>query len=162
MHPLALFQALLLLSVANSIPMAAKWVCGRYFAYPLDANLIFLDGRPLFGSSKTIRGLVCSLILTAVAASALGLDVRLGLLVAANAMAGDLLSSFFKRRLGLKPGNPALGLDQIPESLFPLVACQSWLGMSAADIVAGVAIFLIGEVAVSRVLFQLGLRDRPY
>ena len=39
----------------------------------------------------------------------------IGLLVAATAMAGDLLSSFLKRRLALAPSSQAIGLDQIPE-----------------------------------------------
>ena len=46
--------------------------------------------------------------------------------------------------------------------LFPLLACRSALGLNALDIAAGVAIFLIGEILISRVLFRLRLRDRPY
>jgi hypothetical protein len=34
--------------------------------------------------------------------------------------------------------------------------------LNALDIAAGVAIFLIGEILISRVLFRLRLRDRPY
>ena len=76
-------------------------------------------------------------------------------------MAGDLLSSFLKRRLGLAPSSRATGLDQIPESLFPLLACEQLLSLTAFDI-ADTAIFLIGEVALSRLLFKFHLRDRPY
>ena len=52
---------------------------------------------------------------------------RLGALVAASAMAGDCLSSFIKRRFGLEPSEMTLGLDQVPESLFPAVACSAYL-----------------------------------
>ena len=52
---------------------------------------------------------------------------RLGALVAASAMAGDCLSSFIKRRFGLEPSRMTLGLDQVPESLFPAVACSAYL-----------------------------------
>ncbi len=162
MHPLALLQALALSILANAIPLIAKWLFGRHFAHPLDANLKFLDGRPLFGSSKTVRGIVFSLIFTAAAAPLLSLDVSLGIVVATTAMDGDLLSSFLKGRLGLKPSSRATGLDQIPESLFPLLACRSWLQLSTVDILAGVLIFLIGEIIGSRVLFRLHLRDRPH
>jgi hypothetical protein len=34
--------------------------------------------------------------------------------------------------------------------------------LTAADIVTGVAIFFAGELALSRVLFRLRFRDRPY
>jgi hypothetical protein len=77
-------------------------------------------------------------------------------------MIGDLLSSFCKRRLGLTPSSPAIGLDQVPESLFPFLACREALSLTAADIGAGMAIFFVGEVLLSRVLYALGLRDRPY
>ena len=77
-------------------------------------------------------------------------------------MAGDLFSSFCKRRLGLPPSSRASGLDQIPESLLPLLACRDLLGLAAADIAACVVLFVVGEVVLSRVLFALRLRDRPY
>jgi hypothetical protein len=75
---------------------------------------------------------------------------------------GDLLSSFLKRRLALAPSSQAIGLDQIPESLFPLLACRQELGLTAADIIMGVAIFFAGELSLSRVLCRLRFRDRPY
>jgi hypothetical protein len=56
-------------------------------------------------------------------------------------MAGDLFSSFLKRRLNLPPSSPALGLDQVPESLFPLLACRYSLPLTPIDIVFGVGIF---------------------
>jgi hypothetical protein len=77
-------------------------------------------------------------------------------------MAGDLLSSFLKRRLGLAPSSRATGLDQIPESLFPLLACRSALALTAMDIATGCVIFFVGELLLSHLFFRLGLRDRPY
>ena len=77
-------------------------------------------------------------------------------------MAGDLLSSFLKRRLGLQSSSKAVGLDQIPESLLPLLACRQALSLTALDIVAGTAIFFVAEVVLSRFLFRLHVRDRPY
>jgi CDP-archaeol synthase len=162
MQPLALFQVLALLTLANGTPVVAKRLFGDRFAYPLDGKLLFFDGRPLFGPSKTIRGILFALVATALAAPLVGLDPTIGLIVAVTAMAGDLLSSFMKRRLALAPSSRATGIDQIPESLFPLLACRSALLLSAVDILAGVLIFLFGEILLSRVLFRLSLRDRPY
>jgi CDP-2,3-bis-(O-geranylgeranyl)-sn-glycerol synthase len=82
--------------------------------------------------------------------------------VAGTAMAGDLFSSFVKRRLNLPPSSQALGLDQIPESLLPMLACRDALSLTAADIVVGVAIFFVGELVLSRLLFNAHLRDEPY
>ena len=82
--------------------------------------------------------------------------------MASVAMAGDLLSSFLKRRINLPAGGKATGLDQVPESLFPLLACRSALRLTVLDIIAGVAIFFVGELLLSRLFYHFHLRDRPY
>jgi CDP-2,3-bis-(O-geranylgeranyl)-sn-glycerol synthase len=84
------------------------------------------------------------------------------LTVGAFAMLGDLVSSFAKRRLGRATSSQALGLDQIPESLFPLLAVHQRLGLQAWDIALLVGAFLVLELWLSRLLFRLGLREQPY
>lgn len=162
MHFTALAQLLILLAVANGSPVIAKRVLGGRYARPIDGNLLFFDGRPLLGPSKTIRGIAASLLVTTLAAPLVRLDFTIGLLVATAAMAGDLLSSFVKRRLGFASSSRATGLDQIPEALFPLLACRSALSLTALDIAVGCATFFVGEVLLSRLLFRLRVRDRPY
>lgn len=162
MHPLAIGQLLLLLMLANGTPVIAKKVLGSRCSYPLDCGLTFADRRPLLGRSKTIRGVALALIVTAAAAPVVGLAWTVGLLVGGFAMAGDLLSSFCKRRLNLPSSSRASGLDQIPESLFPTLACRDLLALSPADIVVCIAVFFIGEVVLSRLLYAFRLRDRPY
>jgi len=162
MHYIALAQALILLALANGSPVIARRIFGNAWATPVDGNTLFIDGRPLLGPSKTIRGLIVSLLACTIGALLLGFHIWLGLLVATTAMAGDLLSSFFKRRLHLPPSSRATGLDQIPESLFPLLACRTPLSLSAIDIGAGCAIFFVGELLLSVLFFRLKLRDRPY
>lgn len=119
-----ILQALILLTSANGTPVIVKKIAGHHLAFPLDGRLQFLDGRLLFGKSKTIRGVVASIAITAGFAPLLGLSAGVGTLVAVFAMIGDLFSNFLKRRLGFPPSTPAIGLDQIPESLFPLLVCQ--------------------------------------
>jgi CDP-2,3-bis-(O-geranylgeranyl)-sn-glycerol synthase len=162
MHYEPLARVLILLSLANGSPVIAKRIFGDNYAAPVDGNARFFDGRPLVGPSKTIRGIVISLLVTALGAILLGLPFWLGLLVASTAMAGDLLSSFLKRRLRLAASSKATGLDQIPESLFPLLACRSELSLSGLDIAVACAIFFAGQILFSRLFFWLGLRDRPY
>ncbi len=162
MHYGVVLQLLALLALANGSPIVTKWMFGDRFALPLDGNVKFIDGEPLFGASKTIRGIVASLLMTSACAPLFGLAPSIGLVVASTAMVGDLLSSFLKRRLGLPPGSRATGLDQIPESLFPLLACRQALSLTASDIAAATAIFFIGAVVLSQLLFELHIRDRPY
>jgi len=162
MHPALIAQLLVLVALANAMPLLAKKALGRPSAWPIDGGATFLDGRPLLGAFKTVRGLVVSLLATPLVSSLMGLGWTLGIVVGACAMAGDLLSSFTKRRMGLPPSSKAIGLDQIPESLLPFIAAGWFLPLTLLDIVAGMAIFFVGELAVSRLLFKLNVRDEPY
>jgi CDP-2,3-bis-(O-geranylgeranyl)-sn-glycerol synthase len=162
MHVLPILQMMLLLTLANGAPVVAKKVCGSRFGLPLDFGVTFFDRRPVFGSSKTIRGIVVSIMVTAAGAPLIGLNPTIGAIAAGAAMAGDLLSSFLKRRLNLPPSNQALGIDQIPESLLPMLVCRGALQLTAIDIVLGVGMFFAGELVLSRLLFRAHLRDEPY
>ena len=162
MHPLAIVQSLVLLTLANGAPVVAKKILGRRFAAPLDGGVRLFDGRPVFGPSKTVRGILLSVLATAAGAALLGLGPGLGALVAAAAMAGDLLSSFVKRRLALVSSSRAVGLDQLPESLLPLWLCRDGLALAPLDIALGVALFFVGEILLSRLLYKLHVRDEPY
>src|SRR5271169_468250 len=162
MQALRILQLLVLMTLANGTPIVAKKIFGLRFARPLDTGILFFDGRPLFGPSKTIRGNVASILITTASAPLIGLDLTIGAIVAGATIAGDLFSSFVKRRLNLPPSSQALGLDQVPESLFPLLACRDALSLTIADIALGVGIFFIGELILSRLLYQVYLRDEPY
>ena len=162
MQLLHILQILVLLTFANGTPIVAKKIFGSRFALPLDAGIIFFDGRPVFGASKTMRGIVVSILITSAIAPFIGLDLTIGAIVASSAMAGDLFSSFVKRCLNFPPSSQALGLDQVPESLFPMLACRDALSLTIADIALGVGIFFIGELILSRLLFRAHLRDEPY
>jgi CDP-diglyceride synthetase len=155
-------RLLILLVLANGTPLAARALLGEWWSVPIDGNWRFVDGRPIFGQAKTLRGASLAILATSAAAPLLGFDWRIGPLVGGLAMAGDLFSSFCKRRLGLPPSSPALGLDQIPEALFPLLACGALLQLPPSTIVLVVAIFFAGEVLLSRLLYAFRLRDRPY
>jgi CDP-diglyceride synthetase len=134
MHVISILRLLVLMTLANGTPIVAKKIFGPRFARPLDTGIIFFDGRPLFGPSKTIRGIVASILITTASAPLIGLDLTIGAIVAGATMAGDLFSSFVKRRLNLPPSSQALGLDQVPESLFPMLACRGALSLTVADI----------------------------
>jgi len=162
MQALLIAKLIILLSVANGTPVLLKRLLGAWLAQPIDYGVVLWDRRRLFGPSKTIRGAVVSVIGTTLAAPLLSLDAAVGILVGATAMVGDLFSSFLKRRLDFAPSSRATGLDQIPESLFPLVACSCYLSLHTLDILVSVAIFSIGAVFSSPIFHRLGIRDRPF
>jgi hypothetical protein len=158
----SILVALALLAIANGIPVAARKLLGNRFATRLDGGTRLPDGEPVFGESKTVRGAVLSIIGTALATALAGLGWATGAEFAAASMAGDLLSSFVKRRLGLEVHARFIGLDQIPEALLPMLASRSELRLSGLDIVIAVAAFIVLELALSRVLVRLHIRDRPW
>jgi len=90
---------------------------------PLDFGKRFLDGRPIFGSHKTIRGFISGLTIGTFVGLIqwifganvphLKVGVPLGFALSLGAMIGDLLGSFIKRRLNLKPGASLPIIDQM-------------------------------------------------
>ena len=161
-HPGLILQVTILLVFANGSPVLAKRIFGGRLAYPLDGGLILRDGARLFGPSKTIRGALASVIMTSMASAVMSQGLMLGMVVALAAMTGDVISSFVKRRLGYPPSSRATGLDQVPESLLPVLACGNFLPLSSLDIVATLALFVLGEIILSPLLHLAHIRDEPY
>ena len=59
-HGLLVVKLLLLLAAANGTPVLTRWFVKDWANASLDGSRL-ADGRPLFGPSKTIRGLVCAI-----------------------------------------------------------------------------------------------------
>ncbi|NIU81708.1 CDP-2,3-bis-(O-geranylgeranyl)-sn-glycerol synthase [Candidatus Bathyarchaeota archaeon] len=96
---------------------------------PIDGNRRFWDGRPVFGSHKTLRGFFAGIaigtlvgaiecILFRTYSSALSRitfspGLMLGFVLSCGALMGDLTDSFIKRRLDISPGSPLPVIDQL-------------------------------------------------
>lgn len=159
---LRIARVLALLGIANGTPILARKILKDRFGTPLDCGLVLPDGEPLLGGSKTFRGIVVATVCTALAATLLGMDWWLGAGIALLSMLGDLASSFVKRRLHLKPHSQAFGLDQLPEALLPLFFLKTALSLNYPDILAVTVLFVVLEIVLSRLLFRLKVRDRPW
>ena len=92
----------------------------------------------------------------------MNLDWRIGATMAGMSMLGDLFSSLIKRRIHLQPHDQAFGLDQIPEALLPLLAVKVRFNLTGGDIAALIIAFIVLELVLTRILFRLKIRDRPY
>ncbi|MEM4255394.1 MAG: CDP-2,3-bis-(O-geranylgeranyl)-sn-glycerol synthase [Candidatus Norongarragalinales archaeon] len=123
------FVELLLLVFPAFISNGAPVVFGG--GATVDFGMKFFDGKRVFGDSKTVRGLVSGIVAGTLAGAIVALlfpfmpwfsvedKIILAFFASAGAMAGDLLGSFVKRRLGLAPGSQYFLLDQL---LFLVVA----------------------------------------
>ncbi len=126
--------------IANMAPVfAQKFGALKFLARPVDGGRTF-RGQPIFGNNKTWRGFLVGVV-AAVAVSWLQyflyqfpvfrtislLDYPesnpwfLGFLLGFGALFGDLIKSFFKRRVNLKPGARWIPFDQIDFALGALV-----------------------------------------
>ena len=164
-------KLLLLIVIANGSPIVAQKLLGRHWQTPLDAGKDFIDHKPVFGPAKTWRGIVAACLLTGLAAVLMDFPVVTGFLVALSAMLGDLLSSFIKRRLSMESSSRALGLDQVPESLLPLLLLKFYAPLLPPALQATVswtmvwqivAMFFVVELLLSRILYHMRIRNEPY
>ena len=148
-----------LIVIANGAPIIAREISIKFFggdnSCPVDGGLKLPDSYDLFGRSKTVRGIIASLVLTAVTGLLIDVPVPVSLSIALFAMLGDLLSSFFKRRLNKAPGHNMIGIDQIPESLLPLLAIRSQLELDILAIVFIVVSFIITDLVISYILEKI-------
>lgn len=109
--------------VANAIPVILGG--GR----AIDTGRKLSNGKPIFGSHKTIRGFFAGIIagtLTSLAENEVlqfgaladlmlpfNFSVWLGFAISCGALLGDLIHSFLKRRIGIAEGSPLPVADQL-------------------------------------------------
>jgi len=157
-----LFQLLLLIIIANGAPILIHRLFNDVFKLAVDFGQKLPDKKPVFGPSKTWRGIFAALAATSAAAWLLGYSANTGLLVAIYAVVGDLLSSFIKRRLAMQPSSMAPLLDQVPESLFPALMLMDVFNLDIFSVILLVLIFIITELLLSHIFYKWGVRKRPY
>ena len=115
--------------VANMAPVIVKKI--NMFTLPLDRGKKWKDGKPLFGSHKTWRGLIAATLFGAVIFSiqqrlyvypfwqSISIvdypqqPALLGVFLGLGAILGDLVKSFFKRRRNIASGKSWIPFDQL-------------------------------------------------
>lgn len=160
--PIELLQLLLLIIIANGAPIITRALFNEAFNLAVDFGCKLPDNKPLFGPSKTWRGILSAITVTPVAAWLFAYSLETGLYIALYAIAGDLFSSFVKRRLALAPSSMAPLLDQVPESFLPAFMMMQTFHLTFDSVVLLVLLFIIAELVLSHTLYQWGIRKRPY
>ena len=155
-------ELFVMLVLANGTPVVAAGLLKKRWSAPVDGGRLWPDGRPVFGESKTWRGVVTGALACSLFALLTGLGFVFGLLFGLLGLAGDILSSFIKRRLGLASSARAVGLDQIPEALLPMLLAMWWLPVSLWVVLVVVALFTLSNIVVSPLLYRLGIRRQPH
>ena len=159
---LCIVKVLLLLNIANGTPILARNYFQERYAWPIDFGFIFFDRRPMFGSSKTWRGLFTAVFMAGILALLLGTTIQNGVLFGIWVMLGDLSASFIKRRLGYIESSRSRILDTLPESILPVLVLYEQFGLTLFDGILSIALFVILEILISPILYRLHIRKRPY
>lgn len=155
-------ELFVMLVLANGTPVVAARILKRRWAAPLDGGRLWSDGRPVFGRSKTWRGLVSGALACAMFSLVTGLGFGFGLVFGVLGLLGDLFSSFAKRRLGLPSSARAVGLDQIPEAALPMIYAVIGLPVSGWIGLVVVTVFTTANILVSPFLYRWGIRRHPH
>jgi len=146
---------------ANAVPVVFGG--GR----PLDFGRLFVDGKPFFGSNKTVRGFVSGLVIGTLVGFAMsflhiGYSVLLGLVVSLGALLGDLGEAFVKRRLGFVPGAAFPVADQLDFVVGALVF--SSIVSPPSLLVAAVVILVTPPIHLLTNFFayRMGVKKEPW
>lgn len=153
---------LVLLMATNGAPIIVDRIFSSRFTLAVDFGRSLSDGQPIFGTSKTWRGLAAAVILCGAISTWLGYGPGFGLVFGALGMTGDLCSSFVKRRMGLEAGARSPGLDQLPEAFLPSAYAVYTLGLEWWWAVVLALVFMLLAMLVSKPLYWIRIRKRPH
>lgn len=146
----------------------------RFLAIPVDR---LVGGHGVFGSHKTLRGLLVAILVGSITfwwqqlvsqlpwAQQLGwfdyqsMTLWFGVLAGLGAIVGDLLRSAVKRRLGIRPGGRFVPWDQLDYLTGGILATLPLFQPHWAVIVGTLMIGFILHVIVGRIGFWLGMKQ---
>lgn len=163
--------------LANSAPVFVKKL--DFLNYPVDFNKK-INGKRIFGSHKTYRGYFFGTLTAIIVVyfqkqlysmpffnnySLLDYSVLnfvlIGFLFGFGALFGDSVKSFFKRRVGIKPGHTWFPFDQI-DSLFGILLFMAPIYFPKLEyVVLMFAILLILHLSFVFIGYKLGIREKP-
>ena len=161
---------------ANMAPVIVKKI--NLFVYPIDFNKK-INNEHVLGKNKTFRGLVFGIILAIVIAYLQFLlynaesfkaisffDYQnwllFGFLMGLGALAGDLAKSFFKRRLGIKPGARFIPFDQTDFVFGSLVFIMPIFALTLKIFIVSLLLSFLLHITVNHVAFYLKIRNEKW
>lgn len=162
---------------ANMAPVIVKNIFKK-IAIPVDFGKT-LGNKPVFGEHKTFRGIIFGIIFAIIVTYIQYLLFKdniflnlaivdysdwllLGFLLGFGAMAGDLVKSFFKRRIGYKPGKPFIPFDQTDFVIGALAFSYPLALFSIDKILVTVVLSFVLHIIVNHISFYLKIRNEKW
>ena len=161
---------------ANMAPVIVKKI--RLFDLPIDFNKKMAN-KPLLGKNKTFRGLIFGIVFAIIISylqflmqnagffrSISFADYKnwalLGFLMGLGALTGDLVKSFFKRRLSINPGEKFIPFDQTDFVIGALVFVMPVFGLTLKIFVVSLLLSFVLHIIVNHIAFYLRIRDEKW
>ncbi len=160
---------------ANMAPVLVKKI--NILNIPIDFNKK-INGIPILGANKTIRGLIVATILGGIIfllqkilfdfeffKSISIIDYQhipwfAGMFMGFGAIFGDAIKSFFKRRFKINPGKSWIPFDQIDYVLGGILFFSWFYVPASIDIVFLLIIGVILHIIVNIIGYYLGIREQ--
>ena len=161
---------------ANMAPVIVKKV--NLFVFPADFSRQ-INNKPIFGRNKTFRGLIFGVIFAIIVAYAqfllYGVEffkgisfinysnwLLFGFLMGFGALTGDLIKSFFKRRLSIKPGAKFIPFDQIDFVVGALVFITPVFDVTLEILIVSLLLSFALDIMVNHLAFYLKIRNEKW
>ena len=124
--------------------------------------------RAYLGDHKTVAGFALGIVAGIVTAFLQSFVESLwraedwfaaGLMMGAGAMGGDVIKSFFKRRIGIVPGERWIPADQLDFVIGALIPLSIIVPLGWSDILFILTFTFVADIAVNHASFHIGIRD---
>ena len=161
---------------ANMAPVMVKKI--DLLAFPIDFNKK-MSNKPVFGKNKTFRGLIFGVVFAIIVAYLQFLLYNagffraisfisyqnwflFGLLMGLGALTGDLIKSFFKRRLGIKPGARFIPFDQTDFVIGALAFITPIFDLTLKIFFVSLLLSFVLDIIVNHLAFYLKIRNEKW
>ncbi len=132
----------------------------------LDRGRKLSDGQPIFGSHKTIRGVIAGILAGTIIGMLESLiDNRLavaGFFISLGVVCGDLFGAFIKRRLRVEPGKAFPVLDQLDFVLGGLVLGYSFFPIGLISAVFVIIVTPPIHLGTNYGAYRLGMKKTQW
>jgi len=161
---------------ANMAPVIVKKI--NLFVLPIDFNTQ-MNNKPVLGKNKTFRGfifgVIFSIIIVYVQFLLYNIDffknisffnyqnwLLFGFLMGFGALTGDLVKSFFKRRLDLKPGAKFIPFDQTDFVVGALVFIAPIFNLTLKIFITSLLLSFVLHIIVNHLAFYMKIRNEKW
>lgn len=161
---------------ANMAPVMVKKI--GLLAFPIDFNKK-IGSKPIFGKNKTFRGFFFGIVFAVIVAyvqyllygveafrNISFLDYQnwllFGFLMGFGALTGDLFKSFFKRRIGINPGEKFIPFDQTDFVVGALIFIMPVFRVTFKIFFTSLLLSFILHILVNHISFYLKIRSEKW